>query len=138
MERTLEESTLAILAETHKRISQLMLEGDISTPPKQLLGSNPRAIPLGKASLEQRAIATLYGQACKEHKNMHESDNLPEGINPRVSFAHYKNHVMAPMLSELLIWSAHRDYPDISEKISIIAIQLDADWNMYAIPRSVS
>jgi len=134
-ERTLEESTIAILADAYKLLSQIMLEGDISTPPKQLLGSNPKAVPLGKASLEQRAIATLYGQVCKEHKHMHETENLPEGINPRVSFTHYQNHVMAPMLSELLIWSAHRDYPDVSERVSIIAIQLDADWNMYAIPR---
>lgn len=42
------------------------------------------------------------------------------------------------MLSELLIWSAHRDYPDISETMSIGAIQIDNDWNMYAIPRIAS
>ncbi len=113
-----------------------MLEGDISTAPKELLRPHSRAVLLGKASLEQRAIATLYGEICKEHQRMHETDNLPEGINPRVSFAHYRNHVMMPMLSELLIWSAHRDYPDISEKISIIAIRLDTDWNMYAVPKA--
>lgn len=134
----MEESALTILAEAHKRLSQIMLAGVIGTPPEQLLRSHPDAVLLGKSSPEQQAIATLYGQVCKQHSRMHKENNLPEGINPRVSFDHYRNHVMAPMLSELLIWSAHRDYPDISETFSIVAIQLDNEWNMYAIPKRAS
>lgn len=126
------------MAEIHIRLSQLISEGGSYTPPARLQLGSPKAVFLGKASAEQQAIAVLYDYMCTEHKGMHESEKLPEGINPRVSFIHYSKHVAAPLLAELLIWSAHRAYPDISETISIIAIQIDADWNMYAIPKDVS
>lgn len=130
----MEESALAIIAEVQRRLSKLLIERDFS-PPSQLQGVHPKAILLGKASLEQQAIATLYGQMAVEHERMHEAENLPMGIHPRVNFTHYRNHVAMPLLSELLIWSAHRDYPDISETISIQAIRLDTEWNLYAVPR---
>jgi hypothetical protein len=126
------------LAETHRRLSQLALGGELNSPPERLKLRHPNAVLLGKASDEQQAIATLYDQVCTEHKGIHEAAGLPEGINPRVSFDHYYNHVAAPLLSELLIWSAHRDYPDTSETMSIVAIQIDGDWNMYAIPKGAS
>jgi hypothetical protein len=134
----LQESSIAILAETHSRLTRLVSEGEFGSPPERLRLRHPKAILLGKASEEQQAIAILFDQLCAEHKGMHEAAGLPEGINPRVSFDHYYNHVAVPLLSELLIWSAHRDYPDISEAISIVAIQIDADWNMYAIPKGAA
>lgn len=134
----MEKSTIAILAETHRRLSQIVAGGEFGSPPKQLHLRHPDAVLLGKASKEQQAIALLYGEVCAEHTSMHAAAGLPEGINPRVSFDHYYNHVTAPLLSELLIWSAHRDYPDISETMSIRSIQIDDEWNMYAIPRSAS
>jgi hypothetical protein len=134
----MQESSVAILAEIQDRLSRLISEREFDSPPQRLKLRHSNAVLLGKASIEQQAIATLYDQICAEHKGMHEAANLPEGINPRVSFDHYYNHVAAPLLSELLIWSAHRDYPDISETISIISIQIDDDWNMYAIPKGAS
>lgn len=134
----MQESSVAILAETQCRLSRLISGGEFGSPPKRLQLRDPEAIFLGKASTEQQAIATLYDQICAEHKGMHEVAGLPEGINPRVSFDHYYSHVTAPMLSELLIWSAHRDYPDVAETISIVAIQIDDDWNIYAIPKGAA
>lgn len=134
----MEESTLAILTETQSRLSRLISEEEPRYPPRQLRLQSPGAVILGRASREQQAIATLYGQICTEHWEAHKASGLPEKITPRVSFDHHYNHVAAPMLSELLIWSAHRDYPDISETMSIGAIQIDNDWNMYAIPRIAS
>jgi hypothetical protein len=133
----LKESSLAILAEAQNRLSQLIVGGELYFPPNRLQLRHPKAIFLGKASIEQQAIATLFDQVCTEHGYLHEVERLPVGINPRVSFEHYQKHVMAPLLFELLIWSAHRDYPDIAETLSIGAIQIDADWNLYAIPRVI-
>lgn len=136
----MQETSLAILTEVHSRLSQLISEiiseKEICLIPKRLRLTNPYAVFLGPSSQEQQAIGRLYDKICTEHKDMHEDAGLPEGINPRVSFDHYSKHVAAPLLSELLIWSAHRDYPDVSETISIVAIQFDADWNMYAVKKN--
>jgi hypothetical protein len=115
-----------------------MLEEEFNSPPIQLRLRLPNAVLLGRASKEQQTIATLFGQVSAEHQQMHAAENMPMGINPRVNFDHYRNHVMMLILLELLIWSAHRDYPDISETMSIGAIQIDDDWNMYAIPKGAS
>lgn len=131
----MQENSLAILAETQHRLSRLVSTEETHPVPERMRLRHPKATLMGKASKEQQAIATLYDQLCAEHKGMHEAAGLPEGINPRVSFEHYYNHVAAPLLSELLIWSAHRDFPDISETMSIVSIQIDADWNMYAVPK---
>ncbi len=131
----MQESSIAILAEIQRSLARLQWKKESHSPPERMRLRHPKAILLGKASAEQQAIATLYNQLCDEHKGMHDAAELPEGINPRVSFDHYYSHVAAPLLSELLIWSAHRDYPDVSETVSIIAIQIDTDWNMYAIPK---
>lgn len=133
----MQESSLAILVEAQSRLSLLISEGGTYSPPERLRLRDPKAVLLGKASGEQQAIAVLHNQICTEHELKHKAEGLPEGINPRVSFDHYRDHVMAPLLSELLVWSAHRDYPDVSETFSIVAIQFDSDWNMYAVPRAL-
>jgi len=69
---------------------------------------------------------------------LHKASGLPEKITPRVDVDHYFIHVAAPLLKELLIWSAHRDYPDVSETMSITEIQIDANWNLYAVPKEAS
>lgn len=130
------EDTVSILAEVHERLSQIMLEGDLNTPPEALMEVHPAAIVMGQASIEQRAMAILYGEVVREHDRLHAAENLPKGINPRVSFAHYRYHVVGPMLMELLIWSAHRAFPDVAEQISIVSMRIDADWNLYAVPRN--
>lgn len=64
---------------------------------------------------------------------MHKAEGLPFGVNPHVAFNHYRNHVLQPMLFEMLCWSVHRAYPD--KELNLYSLSFDAEWNMYAAPK---
>jgi hypothetical protein len=101
-------------------------------PPKRLQHRDPKSVLIGKATKEQQAIALLYNQVQAEHERMHKSEGIPFGVNPNVSFAHYRNHVLRPILFEMLEWSVHRAFP---EQNTNLHIRFDREWNMYAVPR---
>ncbi len=123
---------LIITAEIDARLSKLMSQEAFGPPPECLDEREPKSILIGKATREQQAIALLYGEVTAEHEQLHTADGLPFGINPHVSFEHYRNHVMQPALFEMLKWSVHRAYP---EQKTNLAIRFDSDWNMYAMPK---
>lgn len=125
---------LMITAEMHDRLASLISCERSGSPPKRLQERHPDSVLIGKATKEQQAIALFYDEVKTEHERVHESDGLPMGINPYVSFDHYRNHVMTPILFEMLKWSVHRAYP---EQKTNLAIRFDADWNMYAVPKAL-
>lgn len=122
-----------ITAEMHERLSGLMFSAKIlGAPPKRLRERQPNSVLIGMATTEQKAIAVLYDQVKTEHEGQHKADSMPMGINPYVSFDHFRNHVMTPILFEILKWSVHRAYP---EQTTDLAIRFDDEWNMYAVPK---
>lgn len=135
LERPLEESILIITEEIHTRLSTLMSSEDLGSPPKLLRKrkgkTKPRSVLIGKAVREQQAIAVLYCDVCTAHNQTHKLAKMPFGVNPHVDFEHYRNHVMIPVLFEMLKWSVHRAFP---EQKTNLAIRFDRDWNMYALP----
>jgi hypothetical protein len=122
---------LVITAELDERLFVLMAREDLVVPEKTLrdFPSAPLSILIGKATREQQALAVLYDQVVSSHKQLHEISGEDFGINPHVSFEHYKNHVMQPIVFEMLKWSVHRTYP---EQKTTLAIRFDDEWNMYA------
>ncbi len=128
----MEESILVITAGIHERLSRLMACKDFGSPPKALREDRPKSVLIGTATKEQRAIALLYNQVRAEHMQLHKIGRMPFGVNPHESFSHYQNHVMLPILFEMLEWSVHRAYP---EQNTNFAIRFDAGWNMYAVSR---
>ncbi|KND50422.1 MAG: hypothetical protein AB202_02090 [Parcubacteria bacterium C7867-007] len=125
-----------ITAEMHERLSGLMSSRHIlGPPPKRLLERQPNSVLIGVATTEQKAIAILYDQVKTEHEGMHEANDMPMGINPYVNFAHFRNHVMTPILFEMLKWSVHRAYP---EQTTNLAIRFDDKWNMYGVPKALA
>ena len=130
------EDMQVITAEMHERLSGLMSSmNPLDPPPKRLLERQPNSVLIGVATTEQKAIAMLYDQVKTEHEEMHEADSLLMGINPYVSFEHFRNHVMTPILFEMLKWSVHRAYP---EQTTNLAIRFDEKWNMYAVPKALA
>lgn len=125
----------AIAAEMHERLSQLMSSGQFGLPPKRLSERQPNSVLIGEATVEQKAIATLYDQVKTEHEEQHRIDCLPMGIHPHVSFDHFRNHVMTPILFEMLKWSVHRAYPD---QTTNLAVRFDTEWNMYGVPKALA
>ncbi len=124
-----------ITAEMHERLSRLMSSAEIlGAPPKRLQERQSNSVLIGIATNEQKALAILYDQIKTEHESQHEADSLPMGINPYVNFAHFRNHVMIPVLFEMLKWSVHRAYP---KQTTNLAIRFDANWNMYAVPKAL-
>jgi hypothetical protein len=129
----LKETILSITEELQARLSVLLATEDFGQPPKMLRRRKGKAksksILIGKANTEQQAIAVLYCQVCKVHNKMHKVANMPFGVNPHVESDHYRNHVMIPLLFEMLQWSIHRTYRD---KKTNLDIRFDPEWNMYA------
>jgi hypothetical protein len=120
-----------ITAELDERLFVLMAREDLVVPEITLRDIPVGAvfILIGKAIREQQALAVLYDQVVSSHKQLHEISGEDFGINPHVSFDHYKLHVMQPIVFEMLKWSAHRAYP---KQKTTLAIRFDDDWNMYA------
>ncbi len=128
----MEENILEIIDDMHSCLSMLMSDEEVGPPPLRLIERQPNAILIGKATREQRAIAILYDEVQDAHEKMHEELGLPMGVHPDVSFDHYRNHVLRPILFEMLKWSVHRAYPD--QKTNL-AIRFDEEWNMFAEPK---
>ena len=126
----MEDTILAITADMHARLSRLMACERFGAPPRRLQQREPHFTLLGKATKEQQAIALLYGQVQAEHERMHRSERIPMGVNPKVSFAHYRNHVLRPILFEVLGWSVHRAFPGESSD----RVRFDNEWNVYTEP----
>ena len=125
----MEENILVITEEIHTRLKKLMACKDLGAPPKALRENRPNVVLIGRATKEQQAIALLYNEVNRAHERMHRIEKLPFGINPYVSFDHYRKHVMIPILFEMLMWSVHRAYPQQTTDLSLL---FDAKWNMYA------
>jgi hypothetical protein len=92
----------------------------------------PDPIFIGMATKEQQSLALLYNQIEAAHVRIHKAEGIPFGINPYVSFEHYRHHVMLPVLYEMLQWSVFKSYPE--KKTNLIS-RFDAEWNMYAMPK---
>lgn len=124
---------LAITAELNARLADLLSNEHFGPPPKETLRKiDPASVYIGRATKEQQALALLYDEVIRAHKRMHEVSGEAMGINPRVSFDHYRLHVLQPVLFEMLKWSVHRAYP---EQKTDLAIRFDDNWNMYAVPK---
>jgi len=132
-ERSLEESILAITEEIRTRLSTLQASENFDSPPKILRKrkgkTQPKSVLIGKATREQQALAVLYCQVYAVHKKMHKVANMPFGVNPHVESDHYRNHVMIPILFQMLTWSVHRAFP---KQKTTLQIRFDPEWNMYA------
>lgn len=129
----MEESILAITAEMHARLARLLACPRFGHPPGAFRERKPGSVYVGKATHEQQALAILYNQVHAEHWYAHKAHAMPFGVNPRVPPDHFRNHVMIPVLFEMLMWSVHRTNPD--KDMQLESMSIDKNWRIFAVAK---
>lgn len=119
----------------HLRLARLLACEKYGSVPRALQEREPGSIFVGVATKEQRALALLWNQVEVEHQRMHRMFKMPYGVNPYVPDDHFRNHVMIPVLQEMLMWAIHRANPD--KDMELETLSFDADWNIFAVPKAL-
>lgn len=129
----MEENALSILDEIRARLSRLLECPSYGQPPRRLRNIEEAMVLIGPATKEHQAITLLRNQVYAEHSRMHKASGIPFGVNPHVSTAHYRCHVMNTVLYEMLTWSVFNTYRDQKTQLNL---RFDEQWNMYATPNA--
>lgn len=131
----MEENALSIIDEVRARLTRLLECTAYGQPPRRLRNIEDDMVLIGPATKEHQAITLLRNQIYAEHSRMHKASGIPFGVNPNVSTAHYRCHVMHTVLYEMLSWSVFNTYRDQKTRLNL---RFDEQWNMYATPRTDS